>query len=83
MVVPRGVPMAHRITSDAETLAVTTPAGLEGFFRVAGRDVRQPRPDGWEVSFAVMAEASEATGQTILGPPLEADQMIPAALLNR
>ena len=81
--VPRGVPMAYRLTSDAEIVAVTTPAGLESFFRMAGRDVRRPRPDGWELSLDAIAEASEATGQTILGPPLGADQVIPDALLNR
>jgi hypothetical protein len=47
-----------------------------------GRDVRQPRPDGWEVSYTVMAEASEATGQTVLGAPLDVDGMILAALLH-
>lgn len=83
VLVPRGVPMAHRITSDAETLAITTPGGLETFFRTAGRDVRQPRPDGWQVSFDVVAQASEAAGQTILAAPLEADEMIPEALLGR
>jgi hypothetical protein len=29
-----------------------------------------------------MAPAAEATGQTILGPPLAADQMIPHAYLT-
>ncbi|MEV6889508.1 cupin domain-containing protein [Kribbella sp. NPDC051137] len=82
VVVPRGVPMAYRITSDAEMLAVTTPGGLEDFFRMAGRDVRQPRPDGWQVSYDGLGQASRATGQTILGAPLEADQMIPAELLK-
>jgi quercetin dioxygenase-like cupin family protein len=63
VVVPRGVPMAHRITSDAETLAITTPGGLESFFRMAGRDASQPRPDGWQISYEVMGQASDATGQ--------------------
>ncbi|MBB5917630.1 quercetin dioxygenase-like cupin family protein [Nocardia transvalensis] len=82
VVAPRGVPMAYRITSDAETLAVATPGGLETFVRTAGRDVRQPRPDSREVSHTVLAEASEKTGQTVLGAPLEADDMIPGALLG-
>lgn len=82
-VVPRGVPMAYRLTSDAEIVAVTTPAGLESFFRRAGRDVRQPRPDGWQLTSEAIAAASEATGQTILGPPLELEaQTIPAELLK-
>lgn len=82
VLVPRGVPMAHRITADAETLTITTPGGLEAFFRAAGRDVREPRPEGWQVSFDVLAQASEAAGQTILAAPLEADEMIPEALLG-
>nr|WP_221383025.1 cupin domain-containing protein [Actinoplanes polyasparticus] len=82
-VVPRGVPMAYRLTSDAEIVAVTTPAGLESFFRRAGRDVRQPRPDGWELSDDALAEASRATGQAVLGPPLGLDdRMIPVELLK-
>ncbi len=83
VLVPRGVPMAHRITADAETLAITTPGGLETFFRMAGRDVRRPRPEGWQVSFDALTQASEAAGQTILAAPLEADAMIPADLLSR
>lgn len=83
VVVPRGVTMAHRITADAETLAVTTPGGLESFFRMAGRDVTQPRPDGWQVSYEVMGQAADATGQTILAAPLQADEMIQDALLGR
>jgi quercetin dioxygenase-like cupin family protein len=83
VLVPRGVPMAHRITADAETLNISTPGGLETFFRTAGRDVREPRPDGWQVSFDVLAQASEAAGQTILAAPLEADEMIPEAVLGR
>jgi quercetin dioxygenase-like cupin family protein len=80
---PRGVPHAYRITADAETLNISTPGGLETFFRTAGRDVREPRPDGWQVSFDVLAQASEAAGQTILAAPLEADEMIPEAVLGR
>ncbi|MDP9794035.1 quercetin dioxygenase-like cupin family protein [Catenuloplanes nepalensis] len=76
VLVPRGVPMAHRITADAEILALTTPGGLEAFFRTVGRDVREPRPDGWEIDYELMGRASEATGQTVLGPPLEVGDMI-------
>ena len=83
VVVPRGVPMAHRITSDAETLAITTPGGLETFFRLVGRDVSQPRPDGWQFSYELMGQAADATGQTVLAAPLEADEMIPEPVLGR
>lgn len=82
---PRDVPHAYRITSDtADMLAVCTPAGTEKFFRAAGWDLSRPVPDGWEITPAILAEAATATGQTILGPPLAADQMIPRAhLTNR
>ncbi|GAB7045596.1 cupin domain-containing protein [Catenuloplanes indicus] len=80
--VPRGVPLAYRITADAEMLALTTPGGLESFFRTVGRDVREPRPDGWAIDYALMGEASAATGQTVLGPPLETGDMIPAHALR-
>jgi hypothetical protein len=75
---PRNVPHAYRFTSPAiDMLAVCTPAGTEDFFRAAGWDLSRPRPDGWEITPASMAAAAAATGQTILGPPLAADQMIP------
>ncbi|MFI6426577.1 cupin domain-containing protein [Promicromonospora sp. NPDC050880] len=83
VVIPRGVPTAHRITADAETLTVTTPGGAEAFYRAAGRDVRLPRPDGWEVPFDALTRASEAAGQTILAAPLAAHEMIPEELLVR
>jgi hypothetical protein len=63
-------------------LAVCTPAGTENFFRAAGWDLSRPKPDGWEITPATMAAAAAATGQTILGPPLTAGQMIPAAYLT-
>ena len=62
-------------------LAVCTPAGTEDFFRAAGWDLSRPRPDGWETPPASMAAAAAATGQTILGPPLTADEMIPDTYL--
>jgi quercetin dioxygenase-like cupin family protein len=80
---PRNVPHAYRFTSPAiDMLAVCAPAGTEDFFRAAGWDLSRPRPDGWEITPASMAAAAAATGQTILGPPLAADQMIPAAYLT-
>lgn len=80
---PRGVPHAYRFTSPTvDMLAVCTPAGTEDFFRAAGWDLSRPRPDGWAITPAAMAAAAEATGQTILGPPLAADEMIPDTLLG-
>jgi quercetin dioxygenase-like cupin family protein len=75
--VPRGVPSAHRMTADAEILVITTPGGLEELFRRVGRDVRQPRPAGWRISFDAIKQAAEATGQTILATPLQVDGMAP------
>ncbi|WP_327105893.1 hypothetical protein [Nonomuraea glycinis] len=44
---------------------ITTPGGIEGMFRHAGRDLRTPRPDGR----SLLEEASELYGGVILGPP--------------
>lgn len=80
---PRNVPHAYRFTSETvDTIVVCTPAGLEDFFRAAGWDLSRPKPDGWEITQASQAAAAAATGQTILGPPLAADQMIPHAYLT-
>ncbi|MGI8536018.1 MAG: hypothetical protein ACR2K2_05865 [Mycobacteriales bacterium] len=67
---PRDVPHTYRITSDdTRMLTLCTPAGLEGFFRHAGHDLAQPRPEGWAVDPAVMGQAAAAHGVTVLGPP--------------
>lgn len=67
---PRDVPHAYRATSkDTRVMTLTTPGGLEGFFRGAGHDVSQPRPDGWTISPATMAPVAAAHGVTLLGPP--------------
>jgi quercetin dioxygenase-like cupin family protein len=80
---PRNLPHAYRFTSETvDMLAICTPAGTEEFFRAAGWDLSRPRPDGWEITPASMAAAAQATGQTILGPPLAADEMIPEAYLT-
>lgn len=80
---PRNVPHAYRLTSlPVDMLVVCTPSGMEDFFRAAGWDLSRPRPDGWEITPASMTAAGAATGQTILGPPLAADQMIPDAYLT-
>jgi hypothetical protein len=48
---------------------INTPAGIEGMFRHAGRDKATPRPDGFEISSELLAEASEKYESIILGPP--------------
>lgn len=79
---PRDIPHAYRFTSPAvDMLAICTPSGMEDFFRTAGWDLSRPKPDGWEITPASLAAAAAATGQTVLGPPLAADQMIPDAYL--
>lgn len=80
---PRNVPHTYLFTADTmDVLCICTPAGIEAFFRAAGWDLSRPMPDGWEVTPEGMAAAAAATGQTILGPPLTADQMIPATYLT-
>ena len=80
---PRNIPHAYRFTSQTvDMLVVCTPAGTEEFFRAACGTLSRPRPDGWEITPARMAAAAAATGQTILGPPLAADQMIPQDYLT-
>jgi quercetin dioxygenase-like cupin family protein len=75
---PRNIPHAYRFTSETvDMLAVCTPAGMEEFHRAAGWDLSRPKPDGWAITQASLVAAAAATGQTILGPPLAADQMIP------
>jgi mannose-6-phosphate isomerase-like protein (cupin superfamily) len=67
---PKRVPHAYRITSKrADLLMINTPAGIEGMFRFAGRDKSTPRPDGFEIPTARLAEASEKFGNVIVGPP--------------
>lgn len=67
---PRDIPHAYRITSGTATmLTLTTPGGLEGFFRAAGHDIAAPKPEGWEISPATLAKALAAHGGQILGPP--------------
>ena len=67
---PRNVPHGYRITSDtADLLMITTPSGIEGMFRHAGRDVTTDRPEGFEISSDVLAEAADLYGQVIVGPP--------------
>jgi quercetin dioxygenase-like cupin family protein len=79
---PRGVPHAYRFTSaDVDLLAIATPSGMENFFRAAGWDLSRPKPDGWAVAPEDLGRAAEANGQIVLGPPLAADDLIPADVL--
>lgn len=67
---PRGIPHSYRITSErADLLMIATPGGIEGMFRHAGRDLATPRPDGFEISKSLLAEAAELYGGVVLGPP--------------
>lgn len=79
---PRHLPHAYHFTSDVDLLTLCTPAGIESFFRAAGWDVSQPKPDGWALTPAAMAAAAADHGQKILGPPLGPRDMIPASLLG-
>jgi hypothetical protein len=38
-------------------------------FRHAGRDLREPRPLGFEITRQLLADAAELTGNVVLGPP--------------
>lgn len=67
---PRNIPHGYRITSDrADLLMIATPAGIEGMFRQAGRDLSTPRPDGFEIPQEALAAAADAYGQVVIGPP--------------
>ncbi|MEU2777627.1 cupin domain-containing protein [Streptomyces sp. NPDC007162] len=67
---PRRIPHGYRITSEkADLLLISTPGGLEKMFRHAGRDLREPRPEGFEISPHLLAEAAELSGNIVLGPP--------------
>jgi quercetin dioxygenase-like cupin family protein len=80
---PRNLPHAYLVTSEtADMLGLCVPAGEEEFFRAAGWDLSRPKPAGWVITPERMAAAAAATGQKILGPPLAAGDMIPAAYLT-
>jgi quercetin dioxygenase-like cupin family protein len=79
---PRGIPHAYRLTGDCDILTLSTPAGVEQFFRDAGWDLARPKPDGWALTPAAMAEAGAAAGQRVLGPPLGEGDSMPASYLR-
>lgn len=79
---PRHLPHAYRFLSDeVDLLTLCVPSGIEGFFRAAGRDLAEPKPDGWQLTPASMAAAATAFGQRIIGPPLGAQDEMPADYL--
>jgi hypothetical protein len=38
-------------------------------FRHAGRDLREPRPEGFEITPQMLAEAAELSGNVVPAPP--------------
>jgi len=69
-VLPKGVPHAYFVTSEAATiLEVIAPGGLEQAFREAGWDLRTPAPGDWACTPDAVAAAMAKVGCTILGPP--------------
>jgi quercetin dioxygenase-like cupin family protein len=66
---PRELPHAFRFDMDSRALTLTTPAGQEGFFRAAGWDLSQPKPEGWTISPESLKDAAAAHGTTVIGPP--------------
>jgi quercetin dioxygenase-like cupin family protein len=66
---PRQLPHAFRFDTTSRALLLATPAGQEDFYRRAGWDLAQPRPDGWAVNPAVLKAAAADRGTTIIGPP--------------
>ncbi len=66
---PRELPHAFRFDKTSRALTLTTPAGQENFFRAAGWDLSQPRPEGWSIAPEALREAAAAHGTTMLGPP--------------
>jgi quercetin dioxygenase-like cupin family protein len=80
---PRGLPHTYVLTSDeAELLTICNPAGFEEFLRAAGWDLSSPKPSDWAVDMHALATAAEATGQTVLGPPLGPGDVMPAEYLD-
>lgn len=81
---PRGLPHTYVFTSDeAELLTICNPSGMEEFFRAAGWDLANPKPEDWAVDIKSLAKTGEALGQIVLGPPLAPDGQMPAEYLTR
>jgi quercetin dioxygenase-like cupin family protein len=80
---PRGVPHTYVCTSDTvDMLTVSSPAGMEEFFRAAGWDLASPPPENWAVDMAELQAAAWACGQRVLGPPLAPGDAMPTEYLS-
>jgi hypothetical protein len=80
---PRGVPHTYRFTSDTvDMLTVSSPAGMEEFFRAAGWVLASPVPENWAVDMSEMQAAAWACGQRVLGPPLNPGDSMPSEYLS-
>jgi quercetin dioxygenase-like cupin family protein len=68
---PRGIPHAFRVDSErAHVLDITTPAGHEQFFRLAGEPTDAfALGESGPPDLARMALAAEQSGLELLGPP--------------
>jgi quercetin dioxygenase-like cupin family protein len=81
---PRNLPHAYHFVSDeVDLLTLAVPSGIEDFFRMAGRDLAEPKPEGWQLTPASLAAAAAEFGQRIIGPPLGAADEMPAEYLTR
>lgn len=81
---PRNLPHAfHFVSDEVDLLTLAVPSGMEGFFRTAGRDLAEPKPEGWQQTPASLAAAAAEFGQRIIGPPLGAADEMPAEYLTR
>jgi quercetin dioxygenase-like cupin family protein len=74
MLQPAGVPQTHRVTSSgpARVLAISSPAGFEGFVVEAGQPAEAlalPPPDESPPDFERLTEVAAKHGMKILGPP--------------
>lgn len=66
---PRSIPHAFRFDAPSRALILSTPAGQEDFFRAAGWDLSQPKPEGWSISVESLQKAAAAVGTEVVGPP--------------
>ena len=66
---PRELPHAFRFDEESRALTIATPAGQENFFRTAGWDLSEPKPDGWVIPPDVLRDAAAAHGTRVIGPP--------------
>lgn len=70
---PKNIPHAFRFDTTSRALILTTPSGQEDFFRAAGWDLSQPKPDGWTIPIETLQAAATAVGTQVVGPPHSLD----------